>query len=60
MKNVNIMGSQKNLIGGGGCEKPIHRGELPKKWDWRFKGGLAKKREGVFLRGRRLIPQCTL
>ena len=60
MKNVNIMGLQKNLIGGRGRKKPIHRRELPKKWDWRFKEGLAKKREGVFLRGRRLITQCTL
>ena len=54
MKHFNIMeGSLKNPIfrvGGGGeggvPEKPIYRGELPKKEGWtvsRFKGGLAKK-----------------
>ena len=55
--------SQKNLMGGGGHEKPINRGELPKRGAstvCRFKGGLAKKREGVFLRGGGLIHQCIL
>ena len=50
------------MRGGGGHEKPINRGELPKRGAWtvrRFKGGLAKKREGVFLRGGGLIHQCT-
>ena len=58
-------GSLKNLIFrvGGVHEKPIHRGELPKKGggleQFADLMGLDKKEGGrVFERG--LIPQCTL
>ena len=40
---------------GGGHEKPIYRRNCLKRGTWtvfRFKGGLAKTREGVFLSGR--------
>ena len=58
MKNFNTMGFH---------EKPMYRGELPRKraWTvWRFKGGCGgdggqqKRGDGVFEEG--LIPQCTL
>ena len=66
MKNFNIFGVHGKIpVLGGAYEKPICRGGLPEKegaWTvFRFKAGLARKREVVFLRGgRRLIPQCTL
>ena len=58
---------KSNFSGGGGGvnEKPIKRGELPKKGglgqfaDLRG-GGLGKKEGVVFLRGEGLIPQCPL
>ena len=59
-KNLNWKILTENLVtfrwdraGREGHEKPVYREELPKKWAWtvcRFKGGLAKKRERVFLR----------
>ena len=63
MKNFNILGVQGKIRvlgvrggggGGGGHEKPICKGESPKKgaWTiWRFKGGLCKKEEGDVFEG---------
>ena len=52
MKNFNIIGGLlKNLIFRRVYEKPIYRGELPKRGAWtvcRFKRSLAKKRGVVF------------
>ena len=56
MKNFNIFGVHGKIpVLGGAYEKPIYRGGLPEKegaWTvFRFKAGLARKREVVFLRG---------
>ena len=67
MKNLNIFGVHGKIVflGGRSQKPPILRGELPKKErlghfaDLR-RGSLARKRRVVFLRGRGLIPQCTL
>ena len=53
MKNFNIFGVHGKIpVLGGAYEKPICRGGLPEKegaWTvFRFKAGLARKREVVF------------
>ena len=64
MKNFNILGVhwKIQLLGGGGLEKPIYKGGLPKKGQlgqlfdlrgaWQERGGW-----GVF-EGGGLIPEC--
>ena len=55
MKNSNIFGVHWKIRLLGGVTKNQYRGGLPKKGEtWtvcQFKGGLARKRGGVFLRG---------
>ena len=62
-KNFNLGFTEKSDFQVGGQEKPIYRGELPRKWGawtvWKFKERLDEKEwDGVFEGG--LIPQCTL
>ena len=46
---------------GGIHEKPINRGELPKKWGLdRLRRGLAEKEVGGVFEGGGLISQCML
>ena len=66
MKNFNILGvhGKIRLLGGGPSWKTnIEVGDCLKRGAWivcRFKGGLARKRGVVFLKGGEgLIPQCT-
>ena len=54
---------KSNFQGGGFAKTNIEMGDCLKRWAWkvfRFKGGLARKRGMVFLRGEGLILQCTL
>ena len=54
---------KSNFQGEGFTKTNIEMGDCLKRWAWtvfRFKGGLARKRGMVFLRGEGLILQCTL
>ena len=65
MKNFNIFGVRGKIwvLGGGRVHKKLtYRGDSLKRGLVQFadlRGGLARKRRVVFLRGGGLIPQCT-
>ena len=64
MKNFNIYIYIFFFWGGGGevHGKLIYRGDFLKRGDWtvcRFKGGLGKRKEAVFLKGGRWVDTPT-